>query len=138
MRVWVSPRKRTQQTFQLLFGTASGSSSDVNIDADRVTLTEEIAEWGYGDYEGLQVTEIRAQRRTKGLDQEKEWNIWRDGCDGGEYMPLWNSISLGIWLMFFCRSAEQVTERLDRLISKIRDIQCRHMNGEKPADVVLV
>ena len=88
MRVWVSPRKRTQQTFQLLFGTASGSGLDVNIDADRVMLTEEIAEWGYGDYEGLQVNEIRAQRKAKGLDQQKEWNIWRDGCDGGEYMPL--------------------------------------------------
>lgn len=36
------------------------------------------------------------------------------------------------------RSAEQVTERLDRLISKIRDVQGPYMDGEKPADVVLV
>jgi hypothetical protein len=36
------------------------------------------------------------------------------------------------------RSPQQVTERLDRLIAKIRDIQRPHMNGEKPADVVVV
>jgi broad specificity phosphatase PhoE len=31
-----------------------------------------------------------------------------------------------------------VTERLDKLIAKIRDIQRPCMNGEKPADVVVV
>lgn len=36
------------------------------------------------------------------------------------------------------RSPQQVTERLDRLIAKIRDIQRPHMKGEKPADVVVV
>ncbi len=33
---------------------------------------------------------------------------------------------------------EQVTERLDRLISQIKDIQKPHMRGEKPVDIVLV
>ena len=37
-----------------------------------------------------------------------------------------------------CRSAEQVSERLDMLISKIRDLQSPYMHGEKPANVVLV
>jgi hypothetical protein len=36
------------------------------------------------------------------------------------------------------RSPQQVTERLDRLIKKIRDIQRPCMNGERPADVVVV
>jgi broad specificity phosphatase PhoE len=36
------------------------------------------------------------------------------------------------------RSPQQVIERLDKLIAKIRDIQRPHMNGEKPADVVVV
>jgi hypothetical protein len=50
----------------------------------------------------------------------------------------------GVSAYWFCeltrngRSPQQVTERLDRLIAKIRDIQRPHMNGEKPADVVVV
>jgi hypothetical protein len=38
----------------------------------------------------------------------------------------------------YARSPEQVTERLDRLIAKIKEHQQPYMNGEKPADVVLV
>ena len=33
---------------------------------------------------------------------------------------------------------QQVTERLDRLISQIREIQKPHMRGEKPVDILLV
>ncbi|OTA91099.1 hypothetical protein M434DRAFT_389378 [Hypoxylon sp. CO27-5] len=98
-RVWVSPRKRARETFELLFG----SNSEMTIDRDRIVITEDIAEWDYGDYEGL---------------VEKEWDIWRNGCEGGE-------------------SAEQVTSRLDRLISDIHDIHRPNMNGEQPADVLL-
>ena len=76
-RIWVSPRKRAQHTFRLLF------SRDVS-ESNRVTYTEDITEWNYGDYEGLVTTEIRAQRKEKGLDGEREWDIWRDGCEGGE------------------------------------------------------
>jgi len=36
------------------------------------------------------------------------------------------------------RSAQQVTDRLDGLIQKIYDIQRPNLNGEEPADVVLV
>ncbi len=81
-RIWVSPRQRAQQTFRLLFST---SDRDVDVDiADKVALTEDLAEWDYGDYEGLVVREIHTRRKEKGLDQEHEWNIWRDGCEGGE------------------------------------------------------
>ena len=80
--VWVSPLKRAQQTFRLLFNSGD-RGTDI---ADKVTLTKDIAEWDYGDYEGLVVREIRARRKEKGLDQEREWNIWKDGCEGGEYI----------------------------------------------------
>ena len=53
-RVWVSPRKRAQHTCQLIFSGADDM-------ADKITLTEDIAEWDYGDYEGLVVGEIRAR-----------------------------------------------------------------------------
>ena len=33
-------------------------------------------EWDYGEYEGLTTDEIRARR--------PGWNLWRDGCPGGE------------------------------------------------------
>lgn len=36
------------------------------------------------------------------------------------------------------RSVQQVTERLDRLIRRIKDIQRPHMYGPDPADIVIV
>ena len=36
------------------------------------------------------------------------------------------------------RSMQQVTDRLDRLISAIKDVQRPHMEGGKQANVVLV
>ncbi|KAF2261003.1 putative phosphoglycerate mutase [Lojkania enalia] len=110
-RVWVSPRRRAHQTFQHLFGDS--------ISPERVILTEDITEWDYGDYEGMVIGDIRMLRKERGLDQEKAWNIWRDGCQGGE-------------------SADQVSERLDRLIEEILKVQGPHMDGKEPADVVLV
>jgi broad specificity phosphatase PhoE len=47
-----------------------------------------LAEWGYGLYEGLLTKEIRKERKERGLDTESEWDIWRDGCEGGEYVIL--------------------------------------------------
>lgn len=61
-------------------------------------ITEDIREWDYGDYEGITSEQIKEQRVKAGLPP---WDIWNDGCPGGE-------------------SPEQVTERLDRLISEIR------------------
>ncbi|KAK7428834.1 hypothetical protein QQZ08_004604 [Neonectria magnoliae] len=110
VHVFVSPRKRAIQTFELLQLPAVEGEREV---------TEEIAEWDYGDYEGLKTVEIRQLRKQRGLDQERGWDIWRDGCEGGE-------------------SARQVSERLDRLILQIREIQGPYMNGEKPVDVLLV
>ena len=64
------------------------SCSDTVEWAERVTYTEDIAEWDYGDYEGLKVGEIRDLRKARGLDRDRKWDIWRDGCEGGEYAEL--------------------------------------------------
>ncbi|KAF7517024.1 hypothetical protein G7054_g13933 [Neopestalotiopsis clavispora] len=77
LHIFVSPRKRAQQTYDCLFDKSGPL-------AECTTVTEDIAEWSYGDYEGLRTAEIKALRSERGLDQEKPWDIWRDGCEGGE------------------------------------------------------
>lgn len=83
VRVVVSPRKRTRQTFQHLFGDPDAPSGSP-LESKEVEFSEDLTEWDYGDYEGWVVNDIRAGRKARGLDQEREWNIWRDGCEGGE------------------------------------------------------
>lgn len=78
---FVSPRQRAQKTFGLLLGDVQ---KDALVKEGKVTITEDIAEWDYGDYEGLLTKEIRARRKEKGLDKDKPWDIWVDGCEGGE------------------------------------------------------
>lgn len=79
--VFISPRKRAQITFDLLFDRLD---KEALVKDEKVTTTEELAEWDYGRYEGLFTKEIRALRKDQGLDQERPWDIWRDGCEGGE------------------------------------------------------
>lgn len=76
--VYVSPRERAQATFNLLF---SESLASIN---GRVSTTDRLAEWDYGEYEGMVTSQIRALRKEHGLDGERPWDIWRDGCEGGE------------------------------------------------------
>ncbi|KAJ9666778.1 hypothetical protein H2201_003182 [Coniosporium apollinis] len=114
--VFVSPRVRAKQTFELAF--EEGDRKELEKEG-KVSETQGLAEWNYGLYEGLVTKEIRALRKEHGLDGEREWDIWRDGCEGGE-------------------SPEQVTARLDALISEIHEIQGPNMHGEKACDVVLV
>jgi broad specificity phosphatase PhoE len=82
-RVFVSPRKRARKTFELLLPSPSSTAAEWN---ESVCYTEDIAEWDYGDYEGLTAGEIRRLRNDRGLDRERKWDIWRDGCEGGEYV----------------------------------------------------
>ncbi|KAI9811637.1 MAG: hypothetical protein M1827_005386 [Pycnora praestabilis] len=114
--IYISPRARAQLTYRLLF---EGVEKGDEVEGEKVTTTEELAEWDYGAYEGLLTKEIRAKRREKGLDRNKEWDIWRDGCEDGE-------------------NAQEVTDRLDGLIAKIKKIQAPNMHGEKASDVILV
>jgi len=90
---YVSPRKRAQRTLELLYlgcrtkfpwqEQREHEDKDVRTEAN-VEVYEGIREWDYGDYEGLTSQTIREQRKAKG---EGEWDIWRDGCPGGEYVP---------------------------------------------------
>ncbi|KAK8166315.1 phosphoglycerate mutase family protein [Phyllosticta citrichinensis] len=115
--VYISPRQRAQQTYDLLFAPAAKTALAA---ANKVHTTPRLAEWDYGAYEGLLTKEIRARRAARGLDApERPWDIWRDGCEDGE-------------------SPAAVTARLDDLIREIRELQRPYMHGEKPVDVVLV
>jgi broad specificity phosphatase PhoE len=78
--VLVSPRLRARKTCEL---AGLGPASEVEPD---------LAEWDYGGYEGLRSEDIRTQR--------PDWNIWRDGCPGGE-------------------TPDDVSARADRLIGKL-------------------
>ncbi|MEO8935916.1 MAG: histidine phosphatase family protein [Burkholderiaceae bacterium] len=55
-------------------------------------IEPDLAEWDYGDYEGLRSSDIRQRR--------PDWNVFRDGCPHGE-MPA------------------QVSDRADRLIARL-------------------
>ncbi|CAI4213944.1 unnamed protein product [Parascedosporium putredinis] len=60
MHAFVSPRKRARQTFDYLLGTGNSASSP--IPAEKVTMIEQIAEWDYGNYEGMKAPENEALR----------------------------------------------------------------------------
>jgi probable phosphoglycerate mutase len=115
-RVFVSPRTRAQRSFELLF---DGAAKEELQRQGRIEVTEDVREWEYGAYEGLLTAQIRAGRKERGLDEERPWNIWIDGCEDGE-------------------SADEVKQRLDRVVVRIREIQSPYMHGEKCVDVVLI
>jgi broad specificity phosphatase PhoE len=78
-----SPRKRALRTAELAGLTVT-------------EVTEDLAEWNYGEYEGITTAEIRRTR-------QPDWSLWTDGCPGGE-------------------SPEQVGARLDRVLSRAREL----------------
>lgn len=47
----------------------------------KVEVTEDIREWDYGVYEGVTSKTINQDRKNQGLPP---WDIWTDGCPGGE------------------------------------------------------
>jgi broad specificity phosphatase PhoE len=114
VRLFISPRTRARRTYEVLFDGFQGSELE-----NKSEVTEDIREWEYGAYEGLLTAQIRKGRRERGLDKERPWNIWTDGCEDGE-------------------SAAEVSTRLDRIITRIKEIQGPYMHGEKDIDVVLI
>jgi sedoheptulose-bisphosphatase len=80
-RIFVSPRRRAKDTFDLLQLSPSPSAAGME---GEIVYTEDIAEWNYGHYEGFKLGEIRNLRKQRGLDRERQWDIWKDGCEGGE------------------------------------------------------
>lgn len=79
-KVYCSPRTRARQTHQLAFRDVKALGEE----SGKFAVEERLREWTYGDYEGLFTKEIRELRRSRGLDQERAWDIWVDGCEGGE------------------------------------------------------
>lgn len=47
----------------------------------KIEVDERAREWDYGDYEGVTSKEIKERRKQSG---EGDWDIWKDGCPGGE------------------------------------------------------
>ena len=79
--VLCSPLQRARRTCEL-----AGLGGQASIDPD-------LAEWNYGNYEGLTPAAIR--------EQHPGWLVFRDGCPAGE-------------------SPAEVGERVDRVISRVR------------------
>lgn len=80
-QIWSSPRQRAQRTAAL-----AGLG-------DLLEVIPDLAEWNYGEYEGLTTAEIQARR--------PDWNLFEDGCPGGE-------------------SANEVSDRADRVVAALR------------------
>ena len=56
-------------------------------------VDRDLVEWNYGDYEGKRSAEI--------LKERPDWQLFRDGCPGGESPP-------------------QIGERADRVVRRVR------------------
>jgi len=84
--VLTSPRQRARQTAAL-----AGLGSQAIVEPD-------LAEWDYGDYDGLRSVDIRVGR--------PDWNIVRDGCPNGE-------------------SPAQITARADRVVALLSSLTGR-------------
>ncbi|KAG6327632.1 hypothetical protein ID866_11457 [Astraeus odoratus] len=100
---FVSPRTRAHRTFHLLFEHLPKFPDHL--------ITEEVREWDYGDYEGLVRQEI--------LSRKPGWDIWRDGCVGGE-------------------SAEEMQDRVDGVVAKIREYHRKWLEDGKGSQDVLI
>ncbi|KAI7345316.1 phosphoglycerate mutase-like protein [Hortaea werneckii] len=158
--IYVSPRKRAQRTLELLglgckepipwhqhgdiaAPNAGGDTVGVGEEEQqpgteaKIEITEAVREWDYGDYEGVTSQEIRERREEKG---QGEWDIWRDGCPGGEYGPPPSTPTSSLSSI----SPQQITARLDELISDIRHRFHSHAIGKpkgtvnEPFDVLIV
>ncbi len=81
--VLTSPLQRAARTCEL-----AGFKAVAEVDQDLV-------EWDYGQYEGRRTAEIRAER--------PGWELFRDGCPGGE-------------------SPQQVSVRADRIVKRVRAV----------------
>jgi sedoheptulose-bisphosphatase len=101
--IFVSPRLRAKQTLSIL-----------NLPSRiPVTETEALAEWDYGDYEGVATEEIKRSR------PDGKWEIWTDGCPGGE-------------------SPAAIAARVDGLIARIQRMQAQAVEEKRVCDVLLV
>ncbi len=80
-----SPRSRARRTAELA-------------GFPQAQVVEGLAEWDYGEYEGVTTPEIR--------EQVPGWTVWSHPCPGGE-------------------TAEQVSDRLDAVLAQVRAVDGR-------------
>jgi probable phosphoglycerate mutase len=66
------------------------------------TTDPDVGEWDYGKYEGMLTKDIKKEKA--------DWSIWDDGCPPGETPG---------------ESPQQMSDRVDRVIAKIREIHQR-------------
>lgn len=112
--IFVSPRLRAQQTLQLVL-----KSLPQEVQAKIKIITDnDVREWDYGDYEGLLTKQIKQLRSDRGLDRDRDWLIWRDGCENGE-------------------SSQQVGLRLSRLINRIQNLHLKAFQQDVPSDIMV-
>jgi len=83
VQVFTSPLRRARRTCEL-----AGFGAVAELDPDLV-------EWNYGEYEGVRTADILAKR--------PKWQLFRDGCPGGE-------------------SPAQIGSRADRVVARLRPI----------------
>jgi probable phosphoglycerate mutase len=115
--IYVSPRLRAQRTLQLLLGTACP------------VVDERVREWGYGRYEGMTPSLIREDRLSRGLDTERPFNIWRDGCENAS-----DGVGAGPG-----ESKQEISARIDDVIGEVREIHRAGMEtGSGNVDVLIV
>jgi broad specificity phosphatase PhoE len=81
VRVLTSPRRRARRTAELAGFVAAQTDDD-------------LAEWAYGDYEGLTTPQIH--------ESDPDWSVWTGVTPGGE-------------------TPEQVAARLDRVVAAARE-----------------
>jgi broad specificity phosphatase PhoE len=83
-RVLCSPLLRARQT-----------CDTIGWDAALIDIEPDLAEWDYGDYEGWRSVDIRRER--------PDWNLFRDGCPGGE-------------------TPAEISDRVDRILARLRTL----------------
>lgn len=112
--VFTSPRTRARQTVELMLAPLTAEQRS----KIKVVVDDDLREWEYGDYEGLLTHEIIELRKSRGLDQERPWNIWRDGCENGE-------------------TTQEIGLRLSRALARIQNLHRQHQAQGIASDVMV-
>lgn len=98
---YCSPYQRARKTCEILNFSCDGSypvveehelpknvgtTSQQTKQVRPIVYTDRLKEWDYGEYEGKTIEEVHELRRQRNQENGgPTWNIWLDGCEGGEY-----------------------------------------------------